>query len=65
MEQKQTWIDVYLGKYKWYRKLRKGTWYKHRFTQDAQELSFLPNKVWWARYDECNRYSIVIEQEIH
>jgi hypothetical protein len=65
MKQKQTWIDVYLGKYKWYRRLRKGCWYKHQFTKDAQELSFLPGKTWWARYREINRYSIVIAIETY
>ena len=63
MIQKQTWIDVYLGKYKWYRRLRKGCWYKHQFTKYAQELTFLPGRTWWARYGEINRYSIVIAIE--
>lgn len=61
----QTWLDVYLGKYKWYRKIRGGYWYKHQFTKDAQELTFIEGKTWWARYGELNRYSIVVEQEIN
>jgi hypothetical protein len=65
MEQKQNWIDNYLGIFSWYRKLRKGYWYKHQFTKDAQELTFPQGKTWWARYGEINRYSIVIEQEIY
>jgi hypothetical protein len=65
MKQKQTWIDTYLGRYSWYRKLRKGYWYKHQFTKDAQELTFPQGKTWWARYGEINRYSIVIKQEIY
>jgi hypothetical protein len=65
MEQKQNWIDNYLGIFSWYRKLRKGYWYKHQFTKDAQELTFQQGKTWWARYGEINRYSIVIEQEIY
>jgi hypothetical protein len=65
MKQEQTWIDTYLGRFFWYRKLRKGYWYKHQFTKDAQELTFPQGKTWWARYGEINRYSIVIEQEIY
>jgi len=65
MVQKQTWIDTYLGKYKWYRKLRKGIWYKHRFTQFGHQLRFKDYSDWWARYGEVNTFSRVIEQEIH
>ncbi len=65
MKNKQTWLDVYLGKYKWYRKIRGGYWYKHQFTKDAIELTFDEGGTWWARYGELNRYSIVIEQEIY
>ncbi len=61
--QKQTWLDVYLGGFKWYRKLRKGTWYKHSFTEDAQELTFVAGNTWWARYGKINRYSNVIKTE--
>ena len=35
METKQRWIDTHLGKYKWYRRLVGGNWYKHQFTRDA------------------------------
>ena len=55
--------DVYLGGFKWYRKLRKGTWYKHSFTEDAQELTFVAGNTWWARYGKINRYSNVIKTE--
>jgi hypothetical protein len=61
----ETWLDVYLGKYKWYRKIIGGYWYKHQFTKDGQELTFIEGKTWWARYGELNRYSIVVEQEIN
>lgn len=60
---KQTWLDVYLGKYKWYRKIRGGAWFKHRFTNDAEQLTFTEGETWWARYGLINRYSTVIEQE--
>jgi len=63
MKQKQRWLDVYLGRFIWYRKLRKGYWYKHQFTNDALELSLSFQGTWWARYGEINRYSIVIKQE--
>lgn len=61
---KQTWLDVYLGKFKWYRKLRKGTWYKHQFTKDAEELTFPQGNTWWARYGKINRYSDVVATEV-
>ena len=61
---KQTWLDTYFGGFKWYRKLRKGTWYKHQFTKDAEELTFLQGDTWWARYDKINRYSDVIATEV-
>ena len=57
---KQPWLDVYLGKYQWYRKLTKGTWYKHQFTKDAEELTFPEGDTWWATYGKINRYSDVI-----
>lgn len=60
----QTWLDVYLGKFKWYRKMRKGTWYKHQFTKDAEELTFRQGDTWWARYGKINRYSDVISTEV-
>lgn len=62
---KQRWIDGYLGKYKWYRRLVGGYWYKHQFTRDAQEICATWIGSWWARYGELNRYSIVIEQETY
>jgi hypothetical protein len=65
MKQKQTWVDTYLGRYKWYRKLRKGYWYQHKFTIDAEELTLPQGKTFWSRYGEINRYSIVIKQEIY
>ena len=65
MAQKQTWIDTYLGKYKWYRKLRKGTWYKHSFKVRAYELKLKSYSDYWTRYGEVNQYSVVVEQEIY
>ena len=65
MTQKQTWTDTYLGKHKWYRKLRGGYWYKHVFTNDAHELRLNSYRYFWARYGEINRYSVVVEQEIY
>jgi hypothetical protein len=52
-----------LSKYKWYRKLSKGTWYKHQFTSDAGELTFPQGSTFWARYGNINRYSVVIDTE--
>jgi hypothetical protein len=62
---KQRWIDTYLGKYKWYRKLVGGVWYKHQFTRDALQLSVTFSGSWWARYGELNRYSKVVELETY
>lgn len=59
------WLDVYFGKHRWYRKLAGGSWYLHQFTKDAEELRFYEGKTWWARYGQINRYSNVIEIEIH
>lgn len=65
MKQKTTWMDVYFNKYRWYRSLRKGIWYKHQFTKYANELTFSEHGTWWARYDKINRYSNVIEFEVY
>lgn len=65
MKQEQKWIDVYLGKYKWYRKLKKGHWYKHTFTNDAYQLRLNSYQDFWARYGEVNRFTVVVEQEIY
>ena len=62
---KQRWVDVYLGKYKWHRKLVGGVWYKHKFTRDAQEICVTFIGTWWARYAELNRYSKVVEVETY
>ena len=61
---KQTWLDVYFGRFKWYRKMKKGIWYKHQFTKDAEELTFPQGDTWWARYGKINRYSDVITTEV-
>ena len=60
----QTWLDVYFGRFKWYRKMKKGIWYKHQFTKDAEELTFPQGDAWWARYVKINRYSDVITTEV-
>ena len=65
MEKKQTAVDTYFGRYKWYRKLVGSFWYKHQFTKDANELTFTAGGTWWARYNQCNRYSQVIEIETY
>ncbi len=62
---KQTAVDTYFGRYKWYRKSVGSFWYKHQFTKDANELTFTAGGTWWARYNQCNRYSQVIEIETY
>ena len=49
--------------FKWYRKYRKGVWYKHEFTRDALELSCTFVGFFWSRYSDINRYSKVIKTE--
>jgi hypothetical protein len=61
---KPIWFDYYLNKFKWYRKWRKQTWYKHQFTTDALELSITFTGTWWALYGKINRYSDVIDKEV-
>ena len=56
-------MDYYLSRFKWYRKFRKCTWYKHQFTNDALQLSYNLTGTFWALYDNINRYSNVIEIE--
>jgi hypothetical protein len=65
MKNNRYWLDYYLSKYKWYRKWRKGYWYKHKFTTDALQLSLNFYGCWWARYPKINRYSIVIDTEFY
>lgn len=63
--QKPVYLDYYLNGFRIYRKLRKGIWYKHQFTQDALELSFSFTGSWWARYGKINRYSDVVKTETY
>lgn len=59
MKTKPIFLDYYLSSIKLYRKLRKCTWYKHRFTADALELSVTFTGTFWALYEDINRYSKV------
>ena len=63
IKKKPIWTDYYLNKYKWYRKWRKCTWYKHEFTKDALEISMTFVGTWWALYGNINRYSKVVDKE--
>jgi hypothetical protein len=54
-----------MEKYKFYRRLTKGTWYQHKFTKDALQLCFTFQGIFWARYANINRYSKVITTEIY
>jgi len=49
-----------LSKYKWYRKYKKGLWYKH---QNTFQLSCLFFDYFWSKYGEINRYTEVVEIE--
>lgn len=57
--------DIYLGRFEWYRRKRRGGWYKHVFTIDAAQLRFIPGVTWWARYGKINRYSKVVKMEYY
>lgn len=58
--QRRRKLDYYLSNFKWYRKYRKCTWYKHEFTRDALELSVTFTGTFWALYGDINRYSKVV-----
>lgn len=64
-KQKPVYFDYYFNNYKWYRKWRKGVWYKHKFTNDALDLSITFQGAFWARYGKINRYSDVIQTETY
>lgn len=49
-----------LTAFKWYRKWKGGTWYKHENTYQLQGLIF---DFFWARYGELNRFTKVTETE--
>lgn len=49
-----------LSRYKWYRKLKGGIWYKHENTFQLPGLIF---DYFWTRYGEINRFSKVTEIE--
>ena len=49
-----------LSNYKWYRKLTKGTWYRH---QNTYQLPCIVFEYFWARYGELNRFTKVIKTE--
>jgi hypothetical protein len=52
-----------MKRFKWYRKLLGGIWYKHELTIDSAQIFLTPGEKFWARYDEINRYSKIIETE--
>jgi hypothetical protein len=60
-----TWLDVRLGRFKWYRKRKGGDWWKHQFTKDAEQINIFISKTYWARYPKLNRYTEVIEHEYY
>lgn len=47
-------------RFKWYRKLIGGIWYKHENTFQLPGLLF---DYFWAKYDELNRYTKVTDIE--
>lgn len=55
-----------MKKFKWYRKWKGGTWYKHQFTEEASWIcSIWVGEIFWARYGEINKYSEVIKIETY
>lgn len=63
MSQDKKYLDYYLAIFKFYRKYRKGYWYKHEFTTNALQLSNSFRGTFWARYGNINRFSKVILTE--
>jgi len=59
------WLDSLFSRYEWYRHWRKGKWYQHRFTKEANQLSFPQGKKWWTRHNKINKYSEVIRSEYY
>lgn len=53
-------LDLHLNKFKFYRRLTGGIWYKH---SNTYQLSGLVFDYFWARYGEINRYTKVKEIE--
>ena len=52
-----------MSRFKWFRKWKGGTWYKHQFTLDAAQIMLVPGNTFWARYPWLNRYTQVIDTE--
>ena len=65
IKQDSKWLDYRLSNFRWYRKYRGGTWYRHAFTKDASELTFSEGNEFWARYPDINRYSKVLYFEVY
>lgn len=61
--EKQTWIDTYLANYKWYRKLKKGTWYKRSFNDRAYDLRLNSYSDYFTRYGGISSYCEVVDIE--
>ena len=53
-KKKSILTDYYLNCFRFYRKWRKTTWFKHQFTNDALELSISFTRTWWALYGKIN-----------
>lgn len=58
-------LEFTLSQFKWYRKYKKGIWYRHRLTKDSEQLTFSEGTTYWARYGKINRYSEVIETKTY
>ena len=63
MDEKQTWIDTYLGRYRWYRKIRGGYWYRRTFNDNAYELRLNSYSDYWTRYGGLSNYCRVVDTE--
>jgi len=49
-----------LSNFKWYRKWKKGLWYKHKNNYNLPGLIF---EFMWLRYGKINRYTDVVKIE--
>lgn len=52
-----------MNRFRFYRKIKGGIWYKHRFTKEANIFGIYEGTTFWARYGNINRYSEVINIE--
>lgn len=56
-------VFYFLVNFKFYRKYKGGIWYKHQFTEDANNIGLIG--TFWARFSKNNRYTEILETEFY